>query len=222
LGTKIVERFLSEGMIYDIGDIYYLDFGEIAALEGFGEKSADNLHKEIEKSKEQPLWRLLNAISIPGVGAEAAKLLEKHFRSFDAVASASADELVSIKGIGPKMAEKIVDFFNDAKELETIGKLRHAGLKGFKKVKETRLVTGGKFEGKTFVITGTIEGYSRDDLKARIEELGGKVSGSISSKTDFLVLGAEPGSKLAKAQKVGTNIIEGKEIYRLLEIPEPG
>jgi len=222
LGTKIVERLLAEGLIYDVGDLYSLDYDEIANLEGFGERSAENLKAEIEASRDRPLSKLLNAISIPGVGSEAAKLLEEHFLSFDKVATASADELVKVKGIGPKMAKSIVEFFNDEHEQEIITKLRNAGLQGFLVIEKPLYKNTGKLDGKTFVITGTVEAYSRDDLKARIEELGGKVVGSVSARTSYLILGENPGSKLAKAQKAGTKIVEGKEIFELLELPEEG
>jgi len=220
LGTKIVERFLAEGFIYDVGDLYSLNYNEIASLEGFGEKSADNLRREIEASKGQPLHRLLNAISIPGIGAETAKLLEAHFLSFDAVASATVEQLMGIKGIGEKMAAGIVEFFGDSREQKIIDKLRRAELKGFQPIKKPRASKSAIFEGKSFVITGTIAGYSREELKERIEELGGKVSESISSKTSYLILGADPGSKLAKARGFGTPIVEGMEVYKLLELPE--
>ncbi len=220
LGTKIVERFISEGFINDIGDLYRLDFNEIAGLEGFGEKSADNLRKEIEASKARPLDRMLNALSIPGVGAEAAKLLADEFLSFDSLASATSGQLESIKGIGPKMASNIVEFFKDEREGRIIDKLREAGLRGFEEIIKPKK-SGGKLDGKTFVITGTIDGYSRDELKARIEELGGKVTGSVSSKTNYLISGIDPGSKLDKARKEGTEIVEGDSVYALLGINKP-
>jgi len=220
MGPKIVERFLDEGLITDIPDLYDLDYDEMASMPGFGEKSAENLRKEIEGSKSQTLWRLIHGLSIPGVGAEVAKLLVKKLGSFENIASADCDRLSQIDGIGPVLAENIYSFFRDDEKITLLEALNKAGLSAFEEVVEVakgRLDdSAGPFAGKTVVLTGALQSHTREEMTELLEKAGAKVSGSVSKKTDYVIVGENPGSKFDKAQKLGIEILsENQALERM-------
>jgi DNA ligase (NAD+) len=221
LGPKIIEKFLDEGMIRDIPDLYSLDYSEMATMPGFGEKSAANLEEEIEGSKKQPLWRVLHGLSIPGVGSEVAKLVVKEFGSFNAIANAQPEELAEISGIGPVLADNIHDFFRDPEKQAMIERLRDAGLEAFREERKEAPPgpseeATGPFAGKTVVLTGALEHFSRDEMTEKLEAAGAKVTGSVSKKTDYVIVGANPGSKFDKAQKLDVPIISEAEAVDML------
>jgi DNA ligase (NAD+) len=214
-GIRIGEQLIREGLIQDVADIYALhQFRDrLLGLEGFAEKKVDNLLAAIETSKAQPLERVVTALGIQGVGGVVARTLVTAFPSMDKLAAASAEALESVEGIGPHIAQGVVDWFGRPRHQEVIEKLRGAGLH----MQAEAAVQGAQpLTGMTFVITGTLPTMSRDQAKALIEAQGGKVTGSISSKTDYLLLGENPGGKLAKAQSLGTKIIGEEELRELL------
>lgn len=214
LGEAIITQFFEQGLIKDAADLYYLDFDRIVNLERMGPKSAQNLLNAIEESKNRGLENLIFALGIRLVGQRAAKILAQEFKSMDRLSKATIDELISIPEIGPKMAESILTFFNEKKNLDFIERLKKAGVK---MEMEEKLPTSEKLHGKTFVITGSLEGFSRKVAQGKIEDLGGKVSSSVSKKTDYVVVGTDPGSKYDKAKELGVTILNEKEFAALLE-----
>jgi len=218
MGPKIVERFLDDGLIKDIPDLYKLDYDEISVMPGFGEKSAENLKEEIEGSKNQPLWRLIHGLSIPGVGAEVAKLLVKELGSYENITKADEEGLGEIDGIGPVLAENIYKFFRDEERENLLEGLKKAGLGAFNEVIEVKAeIVEGQFTGKTVVLTGALQKHTRDEMKELLEKAGAKVSGSVSKKTDFVIVGENPGSKFVKAQKLGVEILSEEQAVELLK-----
>ncbi len=213
-GIKIAEQLIQEGLIRDVGDIYSLhEFRQkLLALEGFAEKKVDNLLTAIEASKSRPLERVVTALGIQGVGGVVAKALVAAFPSMEALAGASVEQLESIEGIGPRIAHSVVDWFGRPRHQEVIEKLRRAGVR---MQAEAVATLPQPLAGLTFVITGSLPTMSRDEAQAFIEARGGKVTGSVSQKTDYLLLGENPGSKLAKAQSLGTKIIGEEELQKL-------
>jgi len=213
-GEKQAERFLSEGLIEDVADIYELDADRLAGQEGLAEISARNLIDSVEASKGQPFSRVLFALGVPGIGAVNARALTAQFRSIDALLDAAAEEIEEAPGIGPILAQTIEQTLAADRMRELIKRLRGHGLQ----FEEHGPAPGteGPLAGKTFVVTGTLPGLSREQATERIEAAGGKVTGSVSKKTDYLVAGADPGSKLTKAEKLGTEIIDEAGLLALL------
>ena len=203
------------GLVRDVADLYTLRRQDLLALEGFAEKKADNILDAIQTSKARPLSRLITALGIRGVGEVMASDLAEHYQDLDALAAAKLDELQSIEGIGPNIAQAIVDWFRRPANRQMLEKLRSSGVwprsEPAAEVTEQALT----LEGLTFVVTGTLPGFSRDDAKAYIKQHGGKVSDSVSKKTSYLVLGENPGSKLAKAQSLGVAILDEDGLRRL-------
>ena len=215
-GIKIAEQLIQAGLIQDVADIYSLKREQLLALEGFGEKKADNLLAAIEASKAQPLERVVTALGIRGVGSTVARALVAHFPSLSALANASPEELQRVEGIGPHIAHSVVDWFSRPRHRQLIEKLRQAGVTcESKPAAAPRGAT--PLAGLTFVITGTLPGLTREQATALIEAAGGKVSDSVSKKTSYLVLGENPGSKLNKAQALGIPIINEEELRRLVQ-----
>ncbi len=214
-GEETASRFLREGIIKDAADIYELDEERIVQLDGFGEISARNLLANIEASKQQPFFRVLYALGIPGIGWVNARNLAAQFGSMDALLEANEEQIVETDGIGPEKAKVLIEEFEDERNRELIERLRGLGLQ---MEQEGGPIPGteGPLAGKTFVITGTLPNLSREDATQRLEEAGAKVTNSVSKKTDYLVLGADPGSKLAKAEKAGTEIIDEDGLLALL------
>ena len=215
LGEKQATRFLNEGLISNVADIYELTAERLKELEGFGEVSARNLVAAIEESKGRPFHRVLFALGVPGIGAVNARALAAHFRSVDALMSASAEEVEQTPGIGPVLAATIADTLSEERTRELIDRLRRHGLQ--MEEEGPAPATEGPLAGKTFVITGTLPEMSREGATERIEAAGGKVTSSVSKKTDYLVAGADPGSKLAKAEQLGTTVIDEAGLLELLE-----
>ncbi len=176
-----------------------------------GEKSAENVLKEIENSKKLPLERVIYGLGIRMVGERTAQFLAEHFGALEAIETASEEELLQVEEVGPRIAKSIVEFFAEPKNRELVDELRAAGLTLRGKKKER----GTKLTGKTFVLTGTLTNYSRDEAKKMIEDAGGKVTGSVSKKTDYVVAGADAGSKLDKAKELGVEIINETEMEKL-------
>lgn len=213
LGPAVLEQLLNAGLISDIVDLYCLDYDKVAKLERTGEKSVQNLKNAIEKSKENDLSKLLFAFGIRHIGAKAGKLLSEHFGDIDAILNATKEDFENIEGFGEILAQSAFDFFslNDSKLM--IEKLRALGL-NMKSLKE---VTDTRFQGKTFVLTGTLPTMTRNEAAAIIESFGGKSSSSVSKKTDFVLAGEEAGSKLTKAQSLGVRIINEEEFKEMIK-----
>ena len=204
LGIKIVEQLIEEGLVKDVADLYTLTKEQLLALEGFKDKKADNLLTSIENSKSQSLARFITALGIHGVGEVMARDLSQTYPDVDALSKAKADDLMLIEGVGPNIAEAIVDWFARPINQKVLKKLKSVGM--WPKVDMTsndESQASQSFAGMTFVVTGTLPTFSRDDAKAFIESHGGKVVSSVSKKTSYLVLGENPGSKFDKAQSLG-------------------
>jgi DNA ligase (NAD+) len=215
LGEKNAERFLREGLIEDAADIYDLTVERVEKLEGFGRTSAENLIREIEGSKQRPFARVLFALGMPGVGFVNAEALADHFGSMDALIEASPKEIEEVEGIGPILAAQIHEAVHDDRTVEMIRRLRDAGLR-FEQTRAERRAGGGPLEGKTLVLTGTLPNLSRDEATRLIRGAGGKVTGSISKSTDYVIAGDNPGSKLAKAEELGTEVIDEDGLRELI------
>ena len=218
LGERAVEQFVEAGLLLSIADIYELKNkqDEILKLERWAKKSVDKLINAIEKSKQKPFNRLLFAIGIRFIGESSAKILSSNFKNIENLSKATSEELTSVFEIGDKMAESILHFFKDEKQMEIISRLKSNGLNFEQKVSEDSNIQK-HLANKTFVLTGELESMQRNQAKRRIEELGGKMTGSVSKKTNYLVAGKKAGSKLAKAQKLGTEILDENEFLKLLE-----
>ena len=213
LGEKVVDQFLEKQMVKDFADLYKLELEEVAALERMGEKSAQNLLDEIGASKKNSLARLIYAIGIPFVGERTAQLLSEHFGSMDKVATASAEELVEVGEVGPKIAEGVREFFSESANRKLIERLRAVGVN----MKEAqRELKDSRFAGMTFVFTGTLEGRSREDAEALVASHGGKAGSSVSKKTNYVVVGADPGSKYDKAKSLGVPILDEAQFDKLI------
>jgi DNA ligase (NAD+) len=213
-GTRLAEQFVKEGLLKDVADFYYLKREDILNLEGFAEKSTDNLLEAIEASKKRPLWRLVTALGIRYVGSVVSKILTKHYPSLEELMRASERELEAIEGIGPRIAESVVEWFSRPLHIKIIEKLRRAGVR----MKEERKEKERVLEGKVFVITGTLPSMSREEAKELIERYGGKVTSSVSRRTDYLLVGESPGAtKYNKALSLGVPMIEEEELLRIIE-----
>lgn len=213
LGPAIVSQLLEAGLIRDAGDLYYLKVEDLLPLERFGQQSAQNLIAAIEASKERGLERLLFALGIRHVGERAARVLATHFRSLDRLQQASLEELTSLTDIGPKIAESLRAFFAEPLNLQVLEKLRRAGVKT-----EVGLEPGtpGPLAGKTFVLTGTLPHLTRQQATDLILRAGGKVAGSVSRRTDYVVVGENPGSKYDKARELGITMLDEEEFLKLV------
>jgi DNA ligase (NAD+) len=214
-GEKLSYRFLDEGLITDQAEIYDLTVERLTELEGFGEVSARNLIEAIEDSKKQPFPIVLFALGLPEVGYVTAQALADHFGTIDALLEAPAERIEEVEGVGPIVAEKLREELSEEPTIELIKQLRDRGLR-FELSAEERRAESGPLDGKTFVLTGTLPDLSRDEATNLIRRAGGKVTGSVSKKTDYVVAGESPGSKLAKAQEVGTEILDEAGLRKLL------
>ncbi|HYX78217.1 MAG TPA: NAD-dependent DNA ligase LigA [Solirubrobacterales bacterium] len=215
LGEKQAMRFLDEGLIRDPADIYDLTAERIAKLDGWAEVSANNLIREIEASRGRPFGLVLYALGLPGIGYVNAQALAEHFGSIDALLEAGAEEIERVEGIGPVLARQVQEELSDESTLELIRRLRDRGLR-FELSESERRAEGGPMEGKTFVLTGTLPSLTRQEATAMIRRAGGKVTGSVSKSTDYVVAGDSPGSKLAKAEELGTTVLDEEELRALL------
>jgi DNA ligase (NAD+) len=213
LGEALVDQLVDRGLVHDVADLYSLTHKQLADLERMGDKSAQNLLDEIEDSKRAELARVIFALGIRFVGERTGQLLADHFGSLDRLAKGSEEELLEAEEVGPRVAEAIQEFFHEKRNREVIEKLRKAGLQ-FEQKKARK--AEGRLAGKQFVLTGTLPNYSRDEATHLIEDAGGRVIGSVSKKTDFVVAGADPGSKLDKARSLGVRTIDEAELMKLL------
>ncbi|HSW45833.1 MAG TPA: NAD-dependent DNA ligase LigA [Phycisphaerae bacterium] len=214
VGTVLAEQLVDSGLVREFADLYRLADrrDKLIDLERMGEKSADNLLAAIEESKQRPLSRVLAALNIQHVGVNTAALLAGHFGSMEALTEADAEALQEVEGIGPEVAQSIHSFFHRKAGRHTVDALRKVGAN---MTEPKRGRTGPQpFAGKTIVVTGTLEHYGRKEIGDLIEQLGGKAAGSVSSKTDFVVVGADAGSKLAKARQLGVEVIDEEEFRR--------
>jgi len=214
LGPKIIDQLLREGLIQDPADLFELKEGDLIPLERFAEKSAENLVRAIQKRKEISFPRFIYTLGIRNVGEETAQDLANHFGDIENLKRASPEQLESIMDIGPIVAESIYDWFREKRNLEFLEKLKKVGIKIVSLKPRVKIQ---KLKGKTFVLTGILRSMTREEAKAKIRELGGEVSSSVSKKTDFLVAGESPGSKYQKAKKLGTKILTEKEFLEMLK-----
>jgi DNA ligase (NAD+) len=198
--------------VRNVADLYGLRESDLEGLERMGKKSAANVIKAVEQSKGRPLWRLIAGLGIRHIGGQSARILAEHFGSLDALMAADKDRLEKIDEIGPVMAESIVEFFGNRLNKEVINSLLGAGIKPKAAAKRA----GGPLAGKTVVVTGTLDNFSREQAKEAVERAGGKCSSSVSSKTDFVLAGSSPGSKLDKAKKLGVRIIDERRFMRMI------
>jgi DNA ligase (NAD+) len=217
-GIRQAELFVELDFLRDVADIYYLEAEQLLPLEGFGEKKVANLLDAIEASKERSPARLLAALGIQGIGGTVAHILMDRFRSFDALAAASAEEMEQIPGIGPKLAHSVADWFTHRPNRQVIEKLKAAGVR--MEAEAVEPVGPQPLAGLTFVITGTLPTMSREQAKSAIEAAGGRVTGSVSGKTDYLLAGERAGSKLAKAEKLGVTVIDEAALRQMADKDE--
>ena len=213
LGPAVAEMLYNHDLVRDVGDLYYLNTEDLVNLPRMAEKSAENLVNALEKSKDNPLRRLLFGLGIRFVGEKAARLLAERFETMDRLSEASQEELTEIDEIGPKIGEAVEQFFKTDETGPVLEKLRKAGV-NFTEPKVQ--AASDVLEGKTFVFSGALNDYTRDRAKALVEERGGQVSSSVSKKTDYLVAGDEPGSKLDKAEKLGVEVIDEAQFKGLI------
>jgi DNA ligase (NAD+) len=203
--------------VKDVADFYYLTREQLLGLERMADKSVTNVLNSIEKSKDRPLARVIFALGILHIGEETAELLASNFSSIDELAAATEEKLLSIPSIGPKIAESIVAFFRQKENRRIIEKLRKAGVSLAKKevLVEARELP---LAGQEFVVTGRLEAFARSEAESRIKELGGAVGSSVTKKTTYLVVGADPGSKLDKARSLGTKLLTEEEFLKLIRV----
>ena len=212
MGDSLVDQLADAKLVKTIADIYDLTADKLLSLERIGQKTADNLLAQIERTKQAPLDRVIMGLGIRFVGERTAQFLAEHFGSLDSIMNSEESELLEVQEVGPRIAASIREFFDEKKNRALVERLRKAGLQftAEKKVRGTQLA------GKTFVITGTLPNYSRDQAKQLIEDAGGKVSGSVSKKTDYLLAGEEAGSKLDKAKELGVPIIDEPQLKKII------
>jgi DNA ligase (NAD+) len=211
LGDKLAVQLISEGLVHDPSDLFFLTKDQLLALERMADKKAQNLLDNIDRSRQTELPRIIFALGISGVGESAARLLAGHFRQFEALQKASSNDIETISGIGPVIAQNVVDFLRQGPNRRMIEGLRQGGVV-FPEYASQR---AGKLSGLTFVITGTLS-QPRDYFKKLIEDHGGKVSSSVSSKTNYLLYGTDPGSKLDKARELGVKLVDEDNLTRML------
>jgi DNA ligase (NAD+) len=215
LGEALVDQVVTAGLVKDFADLYQLTVGQLESLERMGRKSAEKLVRQIDASRRHEPWRLVYGLGIRHVGERAAQALAGAFGSMEALESATVEQLQEVEEIGPVVAASVREYFDEPQNRDLVGRLKAAGVRTTgNKAAKTRAAS--PLAGKTFVLTGTLEGMSRDEAAAAVEALGGRVTGSVSGKTDYVVVGAEPGSKLEKARSLGVAILDEKAFVKLL------
>ena len=217
LGIRIVEQLANEDLIANVGDLYSLQKADLLKLEGFAEKKADNLLQAISQSKSQPLNRLITALGIRGVGEVVSGTLAENYKDLDALSQASLEELENIPGIGPNIAQAIIDWFNRSSNQQVLRKIKESGVWPSAETKTEADLEDLPLAGLVFVLTGKLEGYTRGEIKEIIQSSGGKVTGSVSANTDYVLVGEDPGSKRDKAQELGINIISEDEFKEMIK-----
>ena len=215
LGERLVDQLVAKDLVHDVSDLYRLTQDQLEGLERMGPKSAENLRTEIDRSRSLEFWRLLFGIGIRHVGERTAQILAKHFGSVERLEQALQEEFERVYEVGPKLAESIYQFFRQPENRALIERLRDAGLP--MKAEAVEEPTASQiFEGKTFVLTGTLDTMTREEATALIEARGGRVSPSVSKKTGFVVAGRDAGSKLEKPQKLGVEILDEQQFKAML------
>jgi DNA ligase (NAD+) len=217
MGIKIVEQLVESKLVHDVADIYNLNKKELLALEGFADKKAENLLISIENSKSRSLGRLITALGIRGVGEVMAMELAANFEDLEKLSHASMNDLLEIEGIGPNIAMAIVDWFRRDPNIQLLSKLHMAGVWPVERKEKKKSEKQLTLADKAFVITGTLKGYTRDEIKEMIQELGGKVTDSVSKNTSYLLVGEQPGSKFERAKKLGVKILDLQEFKSLID-----
>jgi DNA ligase (NAD+) len=212
LGPALIDQLIENGLVENFADLYKLSQAQLAGLERMAEKSAANVIKAIEESKTRPLWRLIAALGIRHIGGQTAQILAEHFGSLGALMTASEEELAEIDQIGPTMAKSIYEYYHDPENRSVIEKLLAAGVMP----EQQQPLRSDKLAGKTFVVTGTLENFSRQQAEQAIRQAGGKASSSVSKKTDYVLAGDNPGSKLDKARKLGVEVIDEKRFMKMI------
>ncbi len=212
VGPKIISRFKDEGLISDAADLFTLTEGDINTLERFGEKSAENIVKSINDHRQIPLAKFIYALGINNVGEQTSEDLAEHFHALEKLMAASSEEINNVENIGPIVSESVQEWFAHKENQKFVNKLLANGVKIINPEKRKP----GKLTGKTFVITGTLETMSREEAKGKIKALGGKAGESVSAKTDYVIVGENPGSKAEKAQKLGVKILSEKELLKMV------
>jgi DNA ligase (NAD+) len=212
LGSALIEQLVDVGLVKNFADLYKLRKSDLFDLERMAEKSADNVIKAIEASKTRPLWRFISALGIRHIGGQSAQILAEHFSSLDKLMKATQQELSDIDQIGPIMAESVYEYFNDSKNKLVIEQLIKEGLE----LSQQQAKRSNKLAGKTIVVTGSLESFTRQQIQQAIRQAGAKSSSSVSKKTDFVLAGENPGSKLEKARALGVKVIDEKQFLELL------
>ncbi|MGI5850326.1 MAG: helix-hairpin-helix domain-containing protein, partial [Christensenellales bacterium] len=213
LSNKTAEALYDHLGISDVSDLYYLDYDNVKTLPGFGEKKAENLKNAIEQSKIRPLASFIYAIGIPGIGLKTAKDLAEKYQSVDTLMAADLDTLTAVDGIGETLAQNIIEFFKDSRVKNIIDRMTAAGVKP---VFEQTVKKDMAFSGKKVVLTGTLNRYTRKEASDIIEALGGEVISAVSKKTDYVLAGESPGSKLDKARTLGITVIDEKQFAEMI------
>jgi DNA ligase (NAD+) len=213
LGIALIEQLIDSGLVRNFADLYRLRKDDLMSLDRMGEKSAQNVLAAIEASKTRPLWRFVAALGVRHVGGQSAQILADHFGSLDALMSAGQDELQVVDQVGPVMAESVYEYFRAPRHRAVIDDLLAAGVRPQSPARKKR---GGTLQGKTIVVTGTLKSFSRQQAEQAIREAGGKASGSVSKKTDFVLAGEDPGSKLEKARQLGVEVIDEEQFVAML------
>jgi DNA ligase (NAD+) len=213
LGDKIVDQLVDKALVKDVADLYSLKFEDVVELERYADKSAQNLIDEIQASKKQSLARLIYALGIRMIGERTGQLLAAHFSSLDELAAASEEQLLEVGEVGPKVAASIAEFFSESANQRIIKKLDKAGVRP---TTEKRVLKSQKFAGKSFVFTGGLANRSREEAAELVQQHGGKISSSVSKKTDYVVVGTDPGSKYDKAKELGVPTLSESEFDKLL------
>ena len=216
LGVALAEQLLVRKLVKDVADLYTLSLDEVASLERMAKKSASNVLAQIEESKTRDLWHLIYGLAIRHVGERTAGILASHFGSLDRLATATVEELDEVHEIGLTMAQSIHDWFADAGNRELCERLTRAGVRTELETKPGARPVSERFAGKVFVLTGTLPTMTRDEAREFIEANGGRVTGSVSKKTDYVLAGADPGSKLDKANELGVQVIDEAEFKKML------
>jgi DNA ligase (NAD+) len=212
-GPALIDQLIENGLVENFADLYKLTKAQLAGLERMAEKSAANVIKAIEESKTRPLWRLIAALGIRHIGGQSAQILAEHFGSLNALMTAGEEELAEIDQIGPTMAKSIYEYFHDPENRSVIDQLLAAGVRP----EQPKTIRSEKLAGKTIVVTGTLENFSRQQAEQAIRQAGGKASSSVSKKTDFVLAGENPGSKLDKARRLGVEVIDEKQFMRIIK-----
>ncbi|MEK7993822.1 MAG: NAD-dependent DNA ligase LigA, partial [Planctomycetota bacterium] len=213
LGPALIDQLIETGLVKNFADLYTLERDQLSALERMAEKSAENVVNAIEESKTRPLWRLVAALGIRHIGGQSAQILAEYLGSLEKLMNATQEELEAIDQIGPTMAKSVYEYFRDPENRLVIEQLEAAGVKP--ELPETR--RSDKLAGKTIVVTGTLEHFSRQQIEQAIRRAGAKASGSVSKKTDYVLAGQNPGSKLDKAKKLGLEIIDEQRFMKMIE-----